>query len=66
LHAAQQELAAEMVEAFMTAAAEDDDNAVFSDFFERFEDKVRALVRENDVVPSLEHIRAALLDRLDG
>jgi len=55
-----------MVEAFMTAAAEDDDNAVFSDFFERFEDKVRALVRENDVVPSLEHIRAALLDRLDG
>jgi hypothetical protein len=39
---------------------------VFSEFLKRFEDQVRSLVRENDVVPSLEDMRAALLDRLDG
>ena len=60
------ELADEMVEAFMAAAAEDDEGAVFSIFLEHFEDQVRSLVSESDVVPSLEDIRAALLDRLDG
>ncbi|HEV7434612.1 MAG TPA: hypothetical protein VGO22_07050 [Pseudorhizobium sp.] len=60
------DLADEMVEAFMAAAAEDDEGAVFSVFLEHFEDEVRALVREKDVVPSLEDIRAGLLHRLDG
>lgn len=60
------DLADEMVEAFMAAAAEDDEGAVFSVFLEHFEEEVRALVREKDVVPSLEDLRAALLDRLDG
>ena len=60
------DLAEDMVEAFMAAAAEDDEGAVFSVFLEYFEDEVRALVRENDVVPSLEEIRAGLVERLDG
>lgn len=60
------DLADEMVEAFMAAAAEDDEGEVFSAFLERFEDDVRALVRDKDVLPSLEDMRAGLLDRLDG
>jgi hypothetical protein len=60
------DLADEMVEAFMAAAAEDDEGEVFSVFLERFEDDVRALVREKDVLPSLADMRAGLLDRLDG
>lgn len=59
------DLADEMVEAFMAAAAEDE-GAVFSVFLEHFEDEVRTLVREKDVAPSLEEMRAGLLDRLDG
>lgn len=59
-------LADEMVEAFMAASAEDDEGEVFSVFLERFEDDVRALVRDKDVLPSLEDMRAGLLDRLDG
>lgn len=60
------DLAEEMVEAFIEAAAEDDEGAVFSVFLEHFGDEVRALVREKDVVPSLEDMRAGLLHRLDG
>jgi hypothetical protein len=60
------DLADEMVEAFMAAAAEDDEDEVFSIFLERFEDDVRALVLEKDVMPSLEEIRDGLLERLDG
>lgn len=60
------DLADEMVEAFMAAAAEDDQGEVFSVFLERFEDDVRTLVRDKDVLPSLEDMRAGLLDRLDG
>lgn len=60
------DLADAMVEAFMAAAAEDDEGEVFSVFLERFEDDVRALVRDKDVLPSLEDMRAGLLDRLDG
>lgn len=60
------DLADEMVEAFMAASAEDDEGEVFSVFLERFEDDVRALVRDKDVLPSLEDMRAGLLDRLDG
>lgn len=60
------DLADEMVEAFMAAAAEDDEGEVFSVFLERFEDDIRALVRDKDVLPSLENMRAGLLDRLEG
>lgn len=60
------DLADEMVEAFMAAAAEDDEGAVFSVFLEHFEDELRTLVREKDVLPSLEDMQAGLLSRLDG
>jgi hypothetical protein len=60
------DLADEMVEAFMAAAAEDDEGEVLSVFLERFEDDVRALVRDKDVLPCLEDMRAGLLDWLDG
>lgn len=60
------DLVEEMVEAFMAAAAEDDEGEVFSVFLDHFGDEVRALVREKDVVPSLEDMRAELLHRLDG
>ncbi len=60
------DLVEEMVEAFMAAAAEDDEGEVFSVFLDHFGDEVRALVREKDVVPSLEDMRAGLLHRLDG
>lgn len=60
------DLADEMVEAFMAAAAEDDEGVVFSVFLEHFEDEVRTLVRAKDVVPALMGMRAALLSRLDG
>jgi len=60
------DLAEEMVEAFMAAAVEDDGGEVFPVFLKRFGDEMRVLVREKDVVPSLEDIRAGLLDRLDG
>ncbi len=59
-------LANEMVEAFMAAAEEDHEGEVFSIIVEHFEDEVRTLFREKDVVPSLEDMRARLLDRLDG
>lgn len=60
------DLAEEMVETFMAAAAEDDEGEVFSAFLERFEDDLRVLVRDKDVLPCLEDMRAGLLDRLDG
>ncbi|MDD7910594.1 hypothetical protein PUV47_11745 [Pseudovibrio exalbescens] len=60
------ELADELVDAFMASAAEDDEGAVFSIFLEHFENEVRMLVREKDVMPSLEDMRARLLDQLDG
>lgn len=59
------EIADEMVDGFMTAANEDAEGTVFAGFLERFEDSVRLLIRENDVLPSLENMRVALLKRLD-
>ena len=59
------ELADEMTDAFMAAAADDNEGPVFSFFLERFEGDVWSLVSEYDVVPSLEHIRSQLIARLD-
>jgi len=39
---------------------------VFLNFLDRFEKNGRSLVREKDVLPSLEDMRAALLDGLDA
>lgn len=60
------EIAEEMVDGFMAAANEDAEGTLFAGFLERFADDVRSLVRENDVLPSLKKMRAALLERLDG
>ncbi|MGA7329934.1 MAG: hypothetical protein WBX25_36985 [Rhodomicrobium sp.] len=58
-------LAEEMVEAFIVAANENAEGKVFPEFFKHFEDKIRPLIRENDVLPSLDKMRAALLKQLD-
>ncbi|MEH6740018.1 MAG: hypothetical protein V7695_15955 [Sulfitobacter sp.] len=58
------ELADEMVEAFMAAAAEDNGGEVFFVFLEYFEDQVRSLAYE-EVLSSLEDMRTGLLERLD-
>lgn len=59
------ELAHEFVEAFMTVATEEDQGEVLPFLLERFDDEIRALVREKDVVPCLEDLRAELFDLLD-
>ena len=59
-------LAAEMVEAFIAAANEEAEGNVLSAFLERFADDVRSLLLEKDCLPSLEYMRAALIERLDG
>jgi hypothetical protein len=47
------------------AANEDAEGTVFAEFLKHFEVKIRLLIRENDVLPSLEEMRAALLEELD-
>jgi hypothetical protein len=58
------ELADAMVDAFMAAAEENADGAV-CDLLGHFDDQIRSLLHENDVLPSLKAMRAALLERLD-
>lgn len=61
-------LASEMVDAFVLAAREEGDSwgGALPEFLERFEAQVRVLVYENDVLPSLEAMRASLLEQWDG
>jgi hypothetical protein len=59
-------LAAEMVEAFLTAAREDEDGGVFIEFLSHFEEDLRSLITERDVLPSLEEMRRKLLEAWDG
>lgn len=60
------ELAAEMVDAYIAAAREEADGTTVSEFFDNFEDQIRSLLTERDVMPALEDMRAGLLERLDG
>jgi len=60
------EVASEMVEAFIAAAIEEVDGTVVAEFFERFEDDVKTLLTEKDVLPALDDMRGALVVRLDG
>lgn len=60
------DLAAALVEAFIKAANEEAEDSVLSEFIERFEGDVRSLLLENDVLPALEDMRAALIEQLDG
>jgi hypothetical protein len=47
------ELAEEMVDAFMSAAKEEEDSALLFEFLDRFGSNVRSLLRENDAPPCL-------------
>ena len=59
-------LATKMVDAYMGAAKEAAEDTLLAEFLERFEVQIRSLIRENDVLPSLEDMRGGLLERLDG
>src|SRR5262249_14044828 len=62
-------IADEMADSFINAVkeqAEEAEGTVFAEFFERFEKDIRSLVREKEVLPTLEDMRGALLERLDG
>lgn len=58
------ELAEEMLEAFMAAAA-DDDGTVLPLVLESFEDEFRTLAMEKDILPMLNETRATLFSLLD-
>lgn len=60
------ELAAEMIDAYIAAAREEADGMTVSEFFDNFEDQIRDMLTERDVIPALEDMRAGLLERLDG
>lgn len=60
------ELAEEMVEAFIIAAREDEDGALFLKLVEHFEAEFRSMLREKDVLPSLQKTRVELLQAWDG
>ena len=59
-------LAEELVEAFMEAVGEEEPGEILSEILERFGDDLRRMIRENDVLPSLEEMRADLLQQLDA
>jgi len=58
-------LAEEMVDAFLAAAKDEVDEAVAAGFFDRFEDHIREMLTEHDVLPALEDIRAQLQAQMD-
>jgi hypothetical protein len=60
------DLARDLVDLFIAAANEEAEGSVLSAFLERFEGDVRSLLLEKDVLPALEDMRAALIERLDG
>lgn len=59
-------LAKEMVEAFLTAAKNDDDGAFFQAFVGHFEGKLRWMIMEEDLLPSLRAMRTKLLKAWEG
>ena len=58
-------LADEMVETFIGAAKEEAEGTMLAEFIARFEKQICALIKEKDVVPSLEDMRAGLIEKLD-
>jgi hypothetical protein len=60
------ELAAELVEAFIAAMNEDAQESVLAEFLKRFGNDVRSLLLDQDVLPSLDNMRNALIKQLDG
>ena len=60
------EPASELIDAFIHAASEEADGTVLAEFLELFEDEIRTLLLERDVLPALEEMRSALISQLDG
>ncbi len=58
-------LADEMVEAFIGAVKEETEGTILAEFVERFERQIAALVKESDVLPSLEDMRAGFQKKMD-
>jgi hypothetical protein len=58
-------LAEEMVDAFLAAAKDEVDETVAAEFFDRFEDQIREMLTEHDVLPDLEDMRAQLQEQMD-
>ncbi len=58
-------LAEEMVDAFVAAAKGEVDETVAAEFFDRFEDQIREMLTEHDVLPDLEDMRAQLQEQMD-
>jgi hypothetical protein len=59
-------LAGELVAAFIDAANEAAEDTFLAEFIAHFENDIRSLLLEKDVLPALEDMRAALIERLDG
>lgn len=59
------DLATEMLDAFMAAAAEEEEGEIFPVILQYFEDNLRTLVMEKDILPALEGARTSLLRWLD-
>jgi hypothetical protein len=59
-------LAAELVAAFIDAANEEAEDTFLAEFIAHFDNDIRSLLLEKDVLPALEDMRAALIEQLDG
>jgi hypothetical protein len=59
-------LAAELVAAFIDAANEEAEDTFLAEFIAHFDNDIRSLLLEKDVLPTLEDMRAALIEQLDG
>ena len=59
------ELASELVDAFIANARDEADGFVLSEFLRSFEQEIKKLLAEKDVLPALHGMRQHLLQRLD-
>jgi len=57
-------LAAEMVDSYLAAAKEETDGNAISELIDGFEDQIREMLIDHDVLPALGDMQARLLDRL--
>jgi hypothetical protein len=59
------QIASDMADQFMATLATADENTALVELLDRFAEDIRTLVLEKDAIPSLEDMRASLLDVLD-
>ena len=60
------EVATEMVDAYVNALKKEANGPALAELLDRFENAVREMLKEGDVLPALEDMRSGLLERLDG